>query len=791
MRELDADAIESEIGWIADDAGDFEAGSIFGDIARAVGKTASTVASPVTSAANAFAKTGVGRGIGKIAKAGYGAYRTVSSLNPAYALANRALEGVASGERVDRAALAASREWLHAAAQGASFVPGLGTSLSVALNAADALADGKPITEAMISAARSALPGGAMAQRAFDSAAAAAKALAAGKRLDQAALEAARAQLPAQAKAAFDTGLALARGQSLQKAILGAALAQAGKYLPPNQVSDLALRSARDIAAGKSLKDVAMGVAKGALPHNLGSIADHLLKNPALRGLPAADIARRLGRSVRDVEGAMGSLTVAARNIGLHGSKRLAPLTSPGKAISLQIHNLAKAGMPMDRMLSTVAARSAPPKFGPNRRRFPGVTWRGMSIRTLQALASVHPNIARLSAGNRALATLRHHVKNTAAAAGLDPEGYTSGLDSSGTIYLVEGGDNPSGIARKLTGNASRYPELFAANPAKVVKNGNWVSLQPGEKLIVPVAWAKASPNVVVAPVATVAPSAPAAINRSRDYIKWVQLSLDAVAGERLSADGQQGPLTTAAIKRFQQAKGLSADGVVGPVTQTALIAAGAQPPPGSVVVPAAAPTPVGFAPPGGMMQVQIMLASWARTTSKSTFGAQPSDFTGAADGLTRAALSAYQRDAVSRGEVLPTDGTLDDATYQSLVSFSGKLAQTILTQNPGAVPAVFTVPSVSVPGTVFSPPFSTPPLVIGQPSAPASVPQAGPIQIAPSGSPLAPSASPLAPSAATNAAKQGFLGLSNTALAVGGAALLGGAFLLTKKGGGGRRRRR
>ena len=48
---------------------------------------------------------------------------------------------------------------------GASFVPGAGTGVSAALGAANALADGSPINDAAIEAARGAIPGGRLPRR--------------------------------------------------------------------------------------------------------------------------------------------------------------------------------------------------------------------------------------------------------------------------------------------------------------------------------------------------------------------------------------------------------------------------------------------------------------------------------------------------------------------------------------------------------------------------------------------------------------------------------------------------
>jgi hypothetical protein len=113
-----------------------------------------------------------------------------------------------------------------------SFVPGVGTGISAALGAAQALADGRPIDEAIVAAAKSAVPGGPLAQMAFDSA----WGLAHGRPIDSAVLGAMRAQLPGPvAQRAFDTGLALAAAKSAQErrnALKTAALGALASNLP-------------------------------------------------------------------------------------------------------------------------------------------------------------------------------------------------------------------------------------------------------------------------------------------------------------------------------------------------------------------------------------------------------------------------------------------------------------------------------------------------------------------------------------------------------------------------------
>lgn len=83
---------------------------------------------------------------------------------------------------------------------------------------------------------------------------------------------------------------------------------------------------------------------------------------------------------------------------------------------------------------------------------------------------------------------------------------------------------------------------------------------------------------------------------RSPVYIAWVQASLNRLLGLKLPTDGNQGKMTRAAIRRFQERNGLRADGVVGTLTEAALRRAGAEAPPGSAT---AVDAPGRAAPPG------------------------------------------------------------------------------------------------------------------------------------------------------------------------------------------------
>jgi len=85
-----------------------------------------------------------------------------------------------------------------------SLVPGVGSGISAALGAAQALADGRPIDEAIVAGVRTAISGGPMAEMAFD----AAWGLAHGRPIDSTVLSTLRERLPTGfAQRAFDNGL--------------------------------------------------------------------------------------------------------------------------------------------------------------------------------------------------------------------------------------------------------------------------------------------------------------------------------------------------------------------------------------------------------------------------------------------------------------------------------------------------------------------------------------------------------------------------------------------------------
>lgn len=270
-------SLEYPLFHATDDELDYFLGKLVKRVSRAVGSAARTVGKglntvtkivPLQTLTSALARTPIGfavrAGLGAVSAAAsgknvfQGAVRAIAA-DPAMRFIVDTAAATARGENVLKAAQKALqagvgdvRESLRFAAMVAPFVPGLGTGVAAALGAANALASGERITDALIAGARNAVPGGALAQTAFDTATNLVK----GKSLGDAALAAARSRLPggAAAQAAFDAGLALAKGRNIQEAII----AGGGRLLPKSPFSADVMSFVKKAASGQNLGRAAL-----------------------------------------------------------------------------------------------------------------------------------------------------------------------------------------------------------------------------------------------------------------------------------------------------------------------------------------------------------------------------------------------------------------------------------------------------------------------------------------------------------------------------------------------------
>lgn len=183
-----------------------------------------------------------------------------------------AADAIASGKNISQTALTYLKETIADAsnvaqyvAVVASFVPGvgqIGAGISGALAAANALAHGQNITDAIVQgvedAALSAIPGGSVGKivrKAAEEAIAVAKGIIAGKSIDHIALERLRSQLPAEAQKALDLTVAVLQGQKLQNIIVDGV-----KNFGPEALGKLASTGNEIIKMSAPLQNAAKGL---------------------------------------------------------------------------------------------------------------------------------------------------------------------------------------------------------------------------------------------------------------------------------------------------------------------------------------------------------------------------------------------------------------------------------------------------------------------------------------------------------------------------------------------------
>ncbi len=525
-----------------DTAGLFSSiGHAFKSAAKAVGKVAAKVTKVATLPITAPTKL-LTKAVAKIPVLG----GIVGAVNNLALLPINVTQQVLEGGRIDKVALAnfktalASVKTIGPYIQTViSFVPGIGTGISAAIGAGLALANGQSISQALVAGVKGALPGGPAAQAAFSVAQAAierkpisqialaalpisdqqkkllnqglsaAKDIASGKNVAQSVIDNAVKSLPPALGKAVQIGMAMGHAKSLQDAMkigaggaASAALSIASATATMPKALMPAMKVAANVARGGVTPANVLAVAKGqvpasimaAMPKNASALLSNaaklakggvtpakalaLAKQTAPKGItnmrspiyfragsiPPINLARKVVALSAVPSATKAVVDAVRRNPALMGASR-----------QLLAQNMRTNGATVNDAMA-ILARSKPGGLLP---------WRSLAPHTVSFVKRFAPNAA--------VTALRHAHTNIA------------GLDSTGTVYIVEKGDGPWAIAQKLTGNGAKWKELLAYNKDKkpTIDKNIWV----GERINLPPTWQK--PVNINPPPITALPSAP------------------------------------------------------------------------------------------------------------------------------------------------------------------------------------------------------------------------------------------------------------------------------------------
>lgn len=261
------------------------------------------------------------------------------------------------------------------------------------------------------------------------------------------------------------------------------------------------------------------------------------------------------------------------------------------------------------------------------------------------------------------------------------PEGYPS------PIYVVQAGDYGTKIAERITGVATRWKELLAANPTTAdPKYG--MKLGVGQKLTLPASWVK---QTTVEPVPPLVPGVidPAATSPGQPTGgKWPP-----DPWWPLPSPGYTPP--TASFPPLPEApKGEAAPPIPIPTSTPATPATPASSPPAAV-----------SGTPQQIASIQVMLGYFYKAHSDATwsipdapFGSTPADYTGAWTERTTKALAGFQNWWNTRGKTpkLATNGQPDP---QSVAALRQQIDEDLGQKMPGVPPA----PQLAPPGSVVA----------------------------------------------------------------------------------------
>lgn len=514
-----------------------------------------------------------------------------------------------------------------------SFVPGIGAGVNAAIAAGSALANGQPITSALVAGLKGAIPGGPVASQAFETAYNVAR----GQNVGEAALSLARNQIPGgpAAKAAFDAGIAVAKGQNLQQAAVGVVKGAAVNFVPGNNA--IIKEAVSDIASGKNIAATALKAGtstmatfsplatgpfsdvgprmlntistqnlKALLPSDVQKVANAVLKNASLRSLSANELAAKLNVPNHVAREGMASVLQSV----LRSGGATVPHLAPAKELASKIPMTAS----FDKGMAQFASKMSPIAFSHNARRpmGPGTRHAAMSIAVMKnpyivpvyAQQSREASLARANAIN----PWRRDVLRSAT-------GYGAGaLDLTTLPVLKQGSTGPFVVqwqnilktsadgkfGPQTTSLTRQFQALKGLTADGIVGPNTWkaglasimIPTAPG----LPPISIPGLPPVISAPIANAMPTIRQ--GSTGTAVKTWQ----AIVG--VPADGQFGPQTATATRSWQSKNGLTADGIVGPQTWTKALAGGATtiplPPPPTSLPPSIPIGPIAIPVPGG-----------------------------------------------------------------------------------------------------------------------------------------------------------------------------------------------
>lgn len=280
-----------------------------------------------------------------------------------------------------------------------------------------------------------------------------------------------------------------------------------------------ALAGAASLAQGRSLRSIAQDAAIGAVPG--GAIAQELARSGV--GLTRRLVSgQRLDRALVQ-EGRRAAMRQAKRYLGGVVSSAVPSVEIPGmtdfrqairsarplRNLTRPISNLTPFGslaertviralevrpslvlLPPAQIASELGLPIAAVRKVLDGRRRPTIRWRPVSSKAAAFVRQHQPFARFLSRGD------------------------ASGLAVDGKTYTIEEGDTPGKVAEKLTGKASRYTELFAANPTwptvRTTYGKNFKYFPTGRVMKLPESW---WPAIVSAPPPAPSPGAPTPVS--------------------------------------------------------------------------------------------------------------------------------------------------------------------------------------------------------------------------------------------------------------------------------------